>query len=311
MKKKQKNFLIVSLIVGILSITIVGFTLTQVIPLAFILHDDGGGSLPPPPPPPVQVFPPPAPILASIIPNPDTDGDISLQWSIVSSISSVGYQLYFRPRGGSWVLIKTTVLIAYTHRGLTSGTFEYAVKAYSEYGISILSNIKSVIVDISIISPLEPPPPPIIIIPEIPALFLTVIIPSVSSDGIIQLSWTKESSALSYEVWRSDDGAPYVRIADLIITGTYTDTIITNGNYNYKIIGVNPTKRSPDSNIITVTVTIPTIQSPPPPPLPPPTEQSTPITDYTILYILLGGLGGLIATIIYLKYRKRSKLKSK
>jgi len=71
-----------------------------------------------------------------------------------------------------------------------------------------------------------------------------------AGNGQVALSWTSAAGATSYTVWRSTtSGSGYVQIASGILTTSYTNTGLTNGNtYYYVVQAVNGSGSSPNSN---------------------------------------------------------------
>ncbi len=90
------------------------------------------------------------PVLEPILPNPDLDGTIELNWSAVANVTL--YYIYrdlspFTAIGGRST-IGSTSLTNYTDPGLLSGTYYYAVMAGNATHNSSLSNCESVIVQL-------------------------------------------------------------------------------------------------------------------------------------------------------------------
>ncbi|MHA1452940.1 MAG: fibronectin type III domain-containing protein, partial [Promethearchaeota archaeon] len=91
------------------------------------------------------------PILADITPNPDTDGDITLDWSDVPFADS--YTVYrhrslITELNSSVDSIGTTSSSTYTDLDLIADTHCFVVTASNETGTSLPSNCKSVVVDL-------------------------------------------------------------------------------------------------------------------------------------------------------------------
>jgi parallel beta-helix repeat protein len=99
---------------------------------------------------PLVLFPPTAPTLQNITPNPDIDGNITLGWNSVSEATI--YRVY-----RNTVLITTTtgqthiatvISSEYVDTGLINGTYYYVVAAINGTGPSAISNCVSVQVSI-------------------------------------------------------------------------------------------------------------------------------------------------------------------
>ena len=183
------------------------------------------------PPDPVPI----APVLNSIIPSPDLDGDIDLSWNQVSGATR--YNVYRKVAGGSYARIARIHGVTYIDNDLTNGVYYYKVRATNTEGSSPNSNVVSITVQIY--EPL--------------ATTLNSIIPNPDTDGNIDLSWASVLDATSYKVYRDNT---------LITTTTltsYTDSGLTDGTYSYKVISTNVDGDSGDSNIQSVTVVIPII----------------------------------------------------
>ena len=121
-----------------------------------------------------------APTLEPITPTIDTDGDITLIWSIVSNVTS--YNVYFSENGISFErIIDGLSGTTYRHLGLTNGTYYYKVTAVNINGESDYSNMEDVTVEISE----EPPPPPPDDLTGIIIMLVAVIIGGI---GVIYLT---------------------------------------------------------------------------------------------------------------------------
>jgi fibronectin type 3 domain-containing protein len=89
---------------------------------------------------------PDAPVLSSITPNPDTDGNVTLDWNDVEGATS--YNVY---RDTSLITdvsgltpISTTTSSQYEDNGLPVGTYYYVITALNATGVSNISNCESV-----------------------------------------------------------------------------------------------------------------------------------------------------------------------
>lgn len=122
----KENRMLMGAILGFLSIAVL------FVPAAF-------AALPPPPPPPAGAPPTPANLVAS---SPSTT-QINLSWDAVSDGWLAGYNVYRCGGAGCTptVQIGTTnaTTTTYSDTGLSSGTYVYAVSAYSGFGESAKS----------------------------------------------------------------------------------------------------------------------------------------------------------------------------
>jgi len=95
-----------------------------------------------------------SPILNKIVPNPDTDGNITLQWSSVEGASS--YLVYRDTKCIKDISNLTAIAeisgTTYNDTGLTSGTYYYVIVAKGPGGSSNMSNCESVTVAIPLSS---------------------------------------------------------------------------------------------------------------------------------------------------------------
>jgi fibronectin type 3 domain-containing protein len=218
------------------------------------------------PPPPIYI--PNTPLLYSIIPNPSTNGNISLSWSSISGVT-----FYYLFRDNSEIISldgKTPTAIlelnSYQDYGLVNGTYYYAVMAVNASGNSTMSNCRNVTVSI---------PPPPIYLPLSPIINPTYA--NTSSSGNFSFSWAHVPGATGYYIFRDNsvinsiDGKISICYQDQI---NFTDNGLLNGTYFYVVVASNSSGNSSLSNCVNVTVAIP----PPPncPPAPPTFNSITP-----------------------------------
>ena len=109
---------------------------------------------------------PTKPTLYEIIPNPDGDGNIELKWS--TSVGATSYNIYRSKDGGVYVQIRFRygyTELTYTDTGLTDGSYTYNIRGVNNVGSSTPSNVRNVIVTLSIpvppVPPVPVPPPPV------------------------------------------------------------------------------------------------------------------------------------------------------
>ncbi|MHA1821217.1 MAG: fibronectin type III domain-containing protein, partial [Promethearchaeota archaeon] len=215
-----------------------------------------------------------SPILDKIVPNPNTDGNITLSWSSVEGASSY---LVYRDTKCITDISNLTAIIeisgtTYNDTGLMNGTYYYVIVAKGSGGSSNISNCESVTVAISLASPI-----------------LDKIVPNPDTDGNITLQWSSVEGANSYLVYRDTkcitDISKLTTIIEISGT-TYNDTGLTNGTYYYVIVAKGSGGSSNISNCESVTVAIP------------PSSKSPRINGYSVYLVLIG-----ILPYIYVFYK--------
>lgn len=185
------------------------------------------------------------PMLYPIIPNPDTDGIINLDWSDV-----VGAATYYIYRNNSVIIsLGGLVPIAnvsesnYTDTLSVNGTYYYVVVAGNSTWNSSPSNCENVTVTL----------PPLNLNPPV----LDPIHPNPDTNGIIQLNWSEVGGATTYYLYRDTSiitSAVGLMPIAVVADGNYTDTIIIDGTYFYVVVAGNATENSSISNCENVTV---------------------------------------------------------
>ncbi|KKN03698.1 hypothetical protein LCGC14_1105080 [marine sediment metagenome] len=180
------------------------------------------------------------PILESIIPNPSTDGYITLKWSYVEGATN--YLIYADIDGAGYNKVKIGAISPWATYRTQDGVHSFYIEAE---GLSYIaeSNVQSVIVAIPV-----PEPPD--------ETTLSTISPTIDTDGTVELSWTSVLDAISYKLYRNRDSGNYVVVDSTITTTSYTDYDLSDGYYGYKVICTNDNGDSDDSNIRYVTVSI-------------------------------------------------------
>jgi len=229
--------------------------------------------VPPPPPPPPPVIPE-APILENIIPNPNINGEINLQWDSVSGATV--YTIYRSKDGGSLETLEENFEVnSYTDSVSENGVYSYQVKAGNSEGYSGYSNEGSVTVQLTNI-----PPNPIMnqityeIIDEIVEVYL---------------DWN-EVICESYNVYRSINYGDYVLIEENTFSTSYFEVLTETGIVSYRVSAVNQHGESGLSNPMSINIS----------------PEDEPPADYIALYALLGILVVLVgATVILLRMRKK------
>lgn len=242
-----------------------------------------------------------SPTLESISPNPSTDGNIALYWDDAEvlnpdlSLELGHYRVLRRKDGGSWKQIKLVFYIEhYYDYGLADGTYEYKIQTafykpieihYSDY-----SNTESVIVG-------RLPSNPSITINDgaetTNSLTVTLTLSCDNADEMqfrlsydTLLNWTAYSTTYIITLFENDPDAPPHRIGVIFRNdgGTTEDA-----GYDdiYDDIIYDPEGDGDDNG---------DGDGEPVPPEP---------TDYTLLYVLLGVLVGLVGIVVFMRYRKQ------
>ncbi|NVM29645.1 MAG: HEAT repeat domain-containing protein [Candidatus Helarchaeota archaeon] len=183
-------------------------------------------------------FPPPnATSLDPILPNPDPNGVIDLNWAENSLATS--YYIYRDTSNISSVAgltpIATVDTNSYQDTITINGTYYYVVVCENIKGNSSISNCVSVDVV------LEPP--------NIPTL--DPITPNPNYDGTIFLDWTDDMKAVRYYVYRNNSEITSVigltPIA-IVTESYYQERLFENGNKSYVIVAGNTVFNSSISN---------------------------------------------------------------
>lgn len=152
MKLSKQNKII--LFSGIIVLSII---ITSVVSLSSfsLLVDDGGGGggLPPPTEededPFAPIVLPDVPVLESVIPNVDTDGEIRVDWNDVNGATI--YYVYRSIDGGQFHLIDD-VSVTHFEESLSNGLYAYKIKSGNVNGQSDYSNAVTIIVDVDPLS---------------------------------------------------------------------------------------------------------------------------------------------------------------
>ena len=227
------------------------------------------------------ILPPSAPVLNAILPNPDYDGIINLNWNDVSGATE--YYIYRNTSTitsvSSLTPIATTSVSDYQDTIMSNGTYYYVIVAGNIAGNSSISNCESV---------------EIIFAPNAP--ILDAIVPNPDYDGVINLNWNDVSGATEYYIYRNTSIITSVSGLTPIATtsvSNYQDIIISNGTYYYIIVAGNAAGNSSISNCENVKVEL--------------TEEVTEetpleISGYNIFFLI-----GAICVISVVIFKKRFK----
>ena len=222
---------------------------------------------------------PDAPVLRLMTNSPSIDGEIDLEWDLVS-----GATMYtiFRWKGGiNPEILKQDFSENYYDDSVSSnGVYSYKVKAGNDVGYSDYSNEISITVQMA-----EVPDVPVMNQLEFEIINYTVK---------VYIDWDAVDCD-SYVLYRSFNGEIYKPVEGILSTSStiYAEILTEAGTYVYKVSAVNTYGESGLSNSVTIEVTEDGGVAPP--------------TDYTTLYVLLGILVVLIVpiAIILVKRKKR------
>ncbi|TFF85440.1 MAG: hypothetical protein EU551_04015, partial [Promethearchaeota archaeon] len=190
-------------------------------------------------------IPPGAPVLDQIVPLIDQDGIISLNWSDV--INTTAYYIYRDTSNissvNSLTPIDTVTDSNYTDLITNNGFYYYVIVATDSWANSSISNCENVTLGIPPSSPeLDP------------------IVPSVDSDGTIDLNWTDVTNATSYYIYRDTSEITTLGSLtpiDTVSDSNYTDSLTNNNLYYYVIVVSDGWANSSISNCENVTLGIP------------------------------------------------------
>ena len=233
-------------------------------------------AIPEPDPPPPPIIIPDAPILENIIPNPNINGEINLQWNSVSGATV--YTIYRSKDGGSLETLEENIEVnSYTDSVSENGVYSYQVKAGNSEGYSGYSNEESVTVQLTNI-PLNP-------------IMNQITYEIINETVEVHLDWDSVICE-SYNVYRSVNYGDYVLIEENVLSTSYSELLTEGGLHSYRVSAVNQHGESGLSNPMSVNIS----------------PEGEPLTYYPMLYILLGTLGVLAIpiVIIFVKMKKNS-----
>ncbi len=195
----------------------------------------------------VQRLPVPATPVLTVAPM-DYDGIIELSWS--DDVNTFQYYVYRDNTSISSVDSLTPIAVVtdsnFTEIIAINTTYYYVVFGGNAGFNGSISNCESV----NII--LYPPPT------STPVL--NPIIPTTDYDGVIQLNWNDVGNVVCYYVYRGN----WTEIQDLsgltpiasVTQSEYTNIIVVNGTFYYRVVASNPSHNSSGSNWMSVTVAL-------------------------------------------------------
>ncbi len=196
------------------------------------------------------VIPIEAPVLTAISPNPTYDGNVTVQWEVVSGATNYSlyrYGGYITDLNESVINIANVTGLTYNDTILASGIYYYVVVAFNVTSISPISNCLSVAA--------TPPAAP----------SLTGIIPYPTFDGNVMIQWDGATGADNYTVFRY--GGYITELNSSLTTVTTTasltcaDALPAAGTYYYVVIATSRMGNSTLSTCLSVAATPPAAPS--------------------------------------------------
>ncbi|NVM31801.1 MAG: right-handed parallel beta-helix repeat-containing protein, partial [Candidatus Helarchaeota archaeon] len=192
----------------------------------------------------IKMYPVSTPTFDPIVPNPDNDGIIVLNWT--SAENATVYYLYRDTSVitdvGALLPIATVNQTNYTDVHFIDGIYHYVVVAGNPGYNSSLSNCENVTVEIYY---------------PVGTQVLNPIVPNPDFDGEIFLSWSTAANATYYSIYRNTSEitnvtgfTPIAVVSQL----NYTDVLYTSGTYFYAVLGANLIYNGTLSNCQNVTV---------------------------------------------------------
>lgn len=190
---------------------------------------------------PVVVTLPPSGTPTLTVPSgTNTTGDYTVSWSAVSGAAT--YVLQEQKNGGSWSEIHTSSSRSQALSGKTNGAWGYRVRAHNAGGDGPWSSAKTVTV---------------LLPPAVPA---SITVPATSS-GSLTVSWAAASTATSYLLRQSIDGASYTTVYDGAAVSKALG-VSSTGSYRYAVKACNASGCSGYRYSAYVAVTIPPASAP-------------------------------------------------
>lgn len=259
--KQRSGLIILVLMVSILVVV----TIISIVPFTFVVNGGGNGDENGDEngtPPPLEI--PDSPILRLMVNSPSTDGEIVLEWDLVSNADD--YAVYRSKNSGSLDFLKEIDVNYYDDLVTESGDYSYIVKAGNEAGISDFSNTESITVQLEGI-------------PEAP--FMNELDYEIVGRVIrIYLDWD-EVDCDSYNVYRSVNYSDYEPIENNKILTSYSEDLTEVGVYEYYVTAVNTYGESEISQSVIAVVT-----EDGEPPVEPPVDYVVPIVVILVLSAL-------------------------
>ncbi|HVJ61793.1 MAG TPA: RHS repeat-associated core domain-containing protein, partial [Tahibacter sp.] len=202
------------------------------------------------PPPPV----PATPTGLAANPNPSATGNYTVSWN--STANAATYQLEER-NGTTWTSVQSTAATSWPASGKPSGGYRYRVRACNSASVCSATSAE-LQVNVNIITA-PPPPNPISVIgdPNAPGVY-----------NRFAIDWTESAGATSYKLFEEVAGGGWtVLFTSTNVTIWSTPSPRVDGTYRFKAQACNGTLCSPDSDVVTKTITTDIIIPPPPSPI--------------------------------------------
>lgn len=161
----------------------------------------------------VNVVVPPTTKPTLTAPASNTTGSYTLHWTAVATASN--YTLEEQAGGGSWVEFGANTGTTQAVSGRASGTYRYRVKGCNAAGCGPTSDIDTTVV---LTAPTSAP---------------VLTVPETNTTGSYTVSWTTVSTATSYEIQESANGATWTAL----YTGSATSKTLNDkesGSYRYQ-----------------------------------------------------------------------------
>lgn len=188
-----------------------------------------------------QVTLPPAGVATLTAPAMSSTGAYTLSWTTVATATR--YELQQRKDGGGWALVHDLAATSKALSGLTSGSYDYRVRACNIGGCAGYSAMKTVRV----------------VLPPTSAPVLTV--PGSSGNGSYSISWTAVSAATRYELQERLGSAAWATIQDAASTSRSISSR-SNGSWGYRVQACNEGGCGPYSAVRTINVQLLTPPTP-------------------------------------------------
>jgi hypothetical protein len=186
--------------------------------------------------------------LHPITPQHDYDGNIHLTWDEVPNTGNYSIARYHLPitemnESVDWVGMAYNT--SFDDIGLNEGRYYYIVFATVTGGGGKISNCVSVLVEYFL--PITP--------------VLNPIVPSVDTDGQININWSSDQNSDNYSLYRHSSFITEINqslsiVSSFLTSTSYQDTL-ENGTYYYVVIARNGIGISNISNCVSVIISIP------------------------------------------------------
>ncbi len=247
------------------------------------------------------------PVLKAID-GPCTDGTVELDWNAVEGYlggTIMGYHIYRYSASEGWKEIDGVSfgITEYTDDIEVNGEYQYYIKSITLIHLDIVesdpSNIQTVVVDIHVE---PPPPPPPELLPSNPSIIINSGVETTDSFEVTLSLYCDRADEMQIQisigVWTdwvdytttyiitllgvADPDYPDFRVSVIFRNDNGTTEDAGYGDIYDDITYEEPTQEEEEEE-----------------------EEPSPEEDYTLIYVLLGVLVGLIGIGVFLKYRKQ------